>query len=111
MRWYHRSPAGRALSSIFKPFELEYEDTVEQIKLCAEAINDIANAASRAEVRDMHITIQLMRREMQRRDQKLTEMQSQVKATQCTQLKMEEKINDSLLVATSEPQSPVRINY
>lgn len=78
---------------------------MEQIKLCAEAINDIANAASRAEVRDMHITIQLMRREMQKRDQKLTEMQSQIKATHCTQLKIEEKVNNSLLVATSESQS------
>lgn len=102
IRWYNRSSAGRAFSSIFKPYELEYEDTIEQIRLCAEAINDMASAASRAEVRDMHITIQLMRREMQRRDQKLTEMQLQVKDTQRKQLQMHETVNNSPQVANSE---------
>jgi hypothetical protein len=101
VRWYNRSSAGRAFSSIFKPYELEYEDTIEQIKLCAEAISDMASAASRAEVRDMHITIQLMRREMQRRDQKLTEMQLQVRNTQRKQSQMHEIISDSLQVANS----------
>ena len=111
MRWYNRSSAGRAFSSIFKPYELEYEDTVEQIKLCAEAINDMASAASRAEVRDMHITIQLMRKEMQRRDQKLTKMQLQVKETQRIQLQIHEAVNDSLQIATSEFPSYTQMTF
>lgn len=107
MRWYNRSSIGRAFSTILKPYELEYEETVEQIRLCAEAINDIASAAGRAEVRDMHITIQLMRREMERRDQKLTEMQSQVKEAQRMQLQMNELLSNSLQVATSEFSSKI----
>lgn len=101
MRWYNRSSVGRGFSAILKPYELEYEDIVEQIKLCAKAINDIASAASRAEVRDMHITIQLIRQDMQKRDQKLVEMQLQAKNAQKSRLQLAELVTQSIQVATS----------
>jgi hypothetical protein len=74
-RWYNKSSAARALSSILKPFELEYQDTVEQIKLCSETINNIAHGASRAEIRDMHITVQLIHGNLQGLQNKLLQMQ------------------------------------
>lgn len=73
-RWYNKSSAARALSSILKPFELEYQDTVEQIKLCSETINNIAHGASRAEIRDMHVTVQLMHGNLQGLQKKLLQM-------------------------------------
>ncbi|SPO04286.1 uncharacterized protein DNG_06969 [Cephalotrichum gorgonifer] len=58
VKWYKLGPAGRALTSIFKPFELSYKDTVDQVKLCADTIDDIAAAAARAEIRDINILVQ-----------------------------------------------------
>ena len=48
-------PARRVVSSISHPFELNYEDTVEEIRLCSQTVTDIANSAGRAELRDIHI--------------------------------------------------------
>jgi hypothetical protein len=77
-QWYNKSSAARTLSSILKPFELEYQDTVEQIKLCSETINNIAHGASRAEIRDMHITVQLIHGNLQGLQKKLLQMQLQL---------------------------------
>ena len=101
MRWYNRSPAGRAFSAIFEPYELHYQDTAEQIKTCAQAVNDLANAASRTEIRDINITIQLMQRDSHRREEKLLEMQTQLQEIQETQLKMETSADHRLQIATS----------
>jgi hypothetical protein len=76
--WYNKSSAGRALSSILKPFELDYQDTVDQIKLCSETINNIAHGASRAEIRDMHITVQLIHGNLQGMQKKLHQIQVQL---------------------------------
>jgi hypothetical protein len=75
--WYNKSSAGRALSSIFKPFELNYQDAVDQIRLCSETINNIADGASRAELRDMHIEFKLIHRNQQGIRQDLHNMQVQ----------------------------------
>ena len=101
MRWYNRSPAGRAFSAIFKPYELHYQDAAEQIKTCAQAVNDLASAASRTEIRDINITIQLMRRDSHRREEKLLQMQTQLQETQRTQLRMEKSVHSMLQIATS----------
>lgn len=101
LRWYSRSPAGRTFSTIFKPYELTYQDTVEKIRVCAQAVSDIANAVSRTEVKDMNITIQLMRRDSGRREEKLREMQTQLRQTQEVQLKTERSVKDMLQVVTS----------
>ncbi|KAH8747124.1 hypothetical protein BGZ57DRAFT_917011 [Hyaloscypha finlandica] len=95
-RWYNKSSAGRALSSILKPFELDYQDTVDQIKLCSETINNIAHGASRAEIRDMHITVQLIHGNLQGMQQKLHNMEVQL----CEkELKMSSHIDQVLQVA------------
>jgi hypothetical protein len=79
LKWYNAHPFERAVRSIIKPYDLEYKETVEQIELCAQNVNDIASAANRAEMRDMHLTIQEMQREMQSLDQKLLEMQLELR--------------------------------
>ncbi|KAH0565970.1 hypothetical protein GP486_000638 [Trichoglossum hirsutum] len=57
VKWYKMSPAGRAFSSIRNPFDLSLKDTVEKINECSRAVDQIASAASRAELRDLHIKI------------------------------------------------------
>ncbi|ETS76760.1 hypothetical protein PFICI_12147 [Pestalotiopsis fici W106-1] len=60
-KWYLRSPAGRALSSICSPFEVRLKETLEKINECSRHVDQIASAAARAELRDVHIKIdQLM---------------------------------------------------
>lgn len=107
MRWYNHSPAGRAFHSIFKP--LEYQDTVEQIKVCAQAVNDIASAASRTEIRDIHITIQLMQQHSRQREQRLVEMQAELLRTQQAQLEMVEKVDRVLQTTIGASNSRARI--
>ncbi|KAF2456391.1 hypothetical protein BDY21DRAFT_386418 [Lineolata rhizophorae] len=80
VKWYNRSPAGRVLSSIFKPFELEYKDNLEQIRICAKRVDDTANTAARAEIRDIHILAGLQEKWRAETDRKLLDMQGHHKA-------------------------------
>jgi hypothetical protein len=79
IKWYNMSQAGRAIYCILKPFELSYKDTVDEIKLCVQTVNEIAGMAGRAELRDMHISIQMQQQQSRERDAKLHEMQAQLK--------------------------------
>jgi hypothetical protein len=53
VRWYSRSSLGRFFSGLKNPFKLDYQDLVEQIKVCSAAIEDLANAGARVEIRDI----------------------------------------------------------
>lgn len=106
VKWYNMGPASRALQSILKPFDLDYKDTVEQIKICSETVEDIANAAARAEIRDMNITVKLLDKKLQERDRKLDEtymklhdMQAELKDQQ---LKIDGQVDRVFQVVTSE---------
>jgi hypothetical protein len=100
MHWYNRSPAGRAISAIFDPYELRYQDTAEAIKRCAQAVDDMASAASRTEIRDVNTTVQLMH-------QKLFDMQAELQKTQKSQLSVERNIDRVLQIANSaRPSHP-----
>lgn len=82
VKWYSMSSAGRAISAIFKPFELDYKDTVEEIKLCSQTVNNIASSANRAELRDLHDTIKEQYKQDCERDKKLQKMQTQLNGLQ-----------------------------
>lgn len=91
VKWYNMSSAGRALSSIFKPFELEYEDTILEINLCAQNVNDIASAASRAELRQVY---NVQQKELEARDERLREMQEQLEARDERLREMQKQLKD-----------------
>jgi hypothetical protein len=57
VKWYNRSSLGRLWSALKAPFELEYQCLVDQIKLSSAAVEDVANAGARVEIRDIR-TIQ-----------------------------------------------------
>ncbi|VUC36835.1 unnamed protein product [Clonostachys rosea] len=52
MKWYNVGPAGRAISAIFKPFELTYEDTLEGVKQFSDTIDIIARLEETIEARE-----------------------------------------------------------
>jgi hypothetical protein len=95
VKWYNRSSIGRAFSAVVKPPELEYQETTQQIRFWAESVSDIASAAGRAELRDVHITLQLQHR-------KLLQMQEQWEHMKKSQNMMDEKITRVLQVGTSK---------
>lgn len=82
VKWYTVGPAGRALTALFKPFELSYKETVEQIRLCARTIDSIASISSKAEVREINNFLQEESQRLMRRDKKLYEMQSRFEVAQ-----------------------------
>lgn len=57
VKWYKKSPAGRALSAVWKPFDLDLKSTVEQIQASSRTVDQIAKAASMAELRDVHLEV------------------------------------------------------
>jgi hypothetical protein len=57
VKWYNRSSLGRLWSALKAPFELDYQGLVKQVKLSSAAVEDIANAGARVEIRDIR-TIQ-----------------------------------------------------
>ncbi|KAH8881712.1 hypothetical protein GQ53DRAFT_773125 [Thozetella sp. PMI_491] len=75
IKWYNVGPAGRALTALFKPFELSYQETVDQIMLCAKAIDDIAGIYAKVEIRDISVLLQDESRKLTEREQKLHDMQ------------------------------------
>ena len=79
VKWYSRSSTGRALSSIFKPFELDHKETVDEIRLCARTIHNIASVASRAELRAINDKLKEQHIQDLERDAKLHEIQTQLK--------------------------------
>ncbi|KAF2498987.1 hypothetical protein BU16DRAFT_454960 [Lophium mytilinum] len=104
VNWYKRGLAARIRSAIFKPYKLEYQDTVEQIKLCARTVDDVATSGNRAEVRDMNITMQILHTEARRRDEEARERDEKLHAMQLElkemQVRVEETVINVLQVAT-----------
>lgn len=78
VRWYSMGVLSRTMSSILNPFELDYKDTLEEVRVCSETVNEIANTAARAEVRDIHIIVQLQERRLCEMQTEMKEMQQQI---------------------------------
>jgi hypothetical protein len=62
--WYKKRTVSRAFSSFSKPYELHYKDTVLKIAYFVKAVDNTSTAASRAELRDMHLKINDLTRKL-----------------------------------------------
>ncbi|RYO32752.1 hypothetical protein AA0111_g4532 [Alternaria arborescens] len=71
VRWYKKSPLGRMCSAIKTPFELGYQDLVEHIRECSKAVDDLANAGARVEIRDVRTLTELQHAQIRELDLKL----------------------------------------
>jgi len=74
-KWYNVGPAGRALTSLFKPFELSYKETLDEIMLCAKTIDDVSSLASKVEIREIKELLMKEQARLVGREEKLHEMQ------------------------------------
>lgn len=81
IKWYNIGPASRALTALFKPFELRYNDTVEQIEQCAKTIDDVAGISVKAEVREISVSLHDQSQRMIAMETRLQEMQTRFEAS------------------------------
>ncbi|TRX89659.1 hypothetical protein FHL15_009409 [Xylaria flabelliformis] len=98
VRWYVVGPAGRTLAALFKPYELSYKDTVEQIRLCANTIDGIANISMKVEVREMNVFLQEQSQALAEREAKLHDMQAKFEFAQA---EMSNTVGRILQIVTS----------
>jgi hypothetical protein len=74
VKWYNRSSLGRFWSGLKSPFELDYQELVEQIRRCSEAVEDLTNAGARAEIRHVRVLAELHHSQSRELDAKLLKM-------------------------------------
>ncbi|KAF4928390.1 hypothetical protein CGCF245_v012729 [Colletotrichum fructicola] len=82
LEWYKMGPASRVFKALFKPFQLSYKDTVDQIKLCAQTIDSVSNIGLKSEVRKMNLMLQSESQRLQEREKNLHQMQLEFRAAQ-----------------------------
>jgi hypothetical protein len=100
VKWYNRSSLGRLVSVLKSPFELDYQYLVEQIKLSSAAVEDVANAGARVEIRDIRIIQDLHHAQSMKSFESLLDRQT----------KFEEHMRQLLQVATSSNTLTQRIS-
>lgn len=58
VRWYKKGKIAHSIAAILQPFQISCKDIVEEIAECSRRVDSLASAASKAELRDLHITVQ-----------------------------------------------------
>ena len=56
-KWYKQGRFKHSIFSITKPYELGFQKIVDDISECSRNVDQLAAAASRAEIRDLHIQV------------------------------------------------------
>ena len=84
--WYQQGKLRHAWEALSRPVELRYEDLIEDIETCTKEVENLANAGSQAEQRDMHLEIQNLSKRLQSSESLLYEMRGMLicKETQMT---------------------------
>ncbi len=103
VRWYKRSSGGRLWSALKDPFELQYHDLVEHIKLCSENIDAIANAGLRVESRHGHGLLK-------RHDSRLTEVDARLIEMQKSMTNCEDYMRHLMHIGTSSQTTIERMS-
>lgn len=85
-KWYKKHRLTRLISAIAKPFQLDYRDTLEKIRVSSEIIEGIAAGQSRAELRIISTATPLMRADIERMRVEIEEI-ARVQACQTTILR------------------------
>ncbi|KAI1430062.1 hypothetical protein F5Y12DRAFT_709613 [Xylaria sp. FL1777] len=65
LRWYRHGRVMHVLSSIANPWGLEFEQELDDVERQARAVDELAQSASRAELREAHFQIHEIRCELQ----------------------------------------------
>jgi len=78
-RWYEECRWMHIADSLFRPVELRYLDLIEDIEHQSQRVQRLAKAASRAELRDVHIKINKLLEGQQQPSSQLAELLSVAK--------------------------------
>ncbi|KAH8168915.1 hypothetical protein LIA77_11041 [Sarocladium implicatum] len=107
IKWYARSSAGRAICAVFKPFPLQCEAIVAQIRECVKASGDEAAIASQAEVRGLHLEFRRHEQRMLEMDRKHDQryLQSEKRLDAMDQKLSEVQVNSRVTVQQLEVES------
>lgn len=57
IKWYKKGKVMHSISAIVKPFSIGFKGIVEEMTERSRRVDELANAASKAEIRDLHIKI------------------------------------------------------
>jgi hypothetical protein len=57
VKWYKMGKFKHSITSITKPYDLSFKDIVEEIAEASRNVDKEASAASRAEVRGLHLQV------------------------------------------------------
>jgi hypothetical protein len=63
-RWYQQGKLRHTWEALARPVELHYNDLIEEIERCTMNINEMANAGSRAEQRDIHLELRSLKEDL-----------------------------------------------
>jgi hypothetical protein len=55
--WYSEGRAKHVITAILRPAPLRFQDLLDEITSCSEAVDQLAVSASQAELRDMHLLL------------------------------------------------------
>lgn len=82
LKWYQVGPARRALTAIFKPFELNYKSVLDAVEQCAQTIDKIASLSVKFEIREIKDVSSHHASQLVRIEDRLHSMQRQFGAAQ-----------------------------
>jgi hypothetical protein len=57
VKWYKKNKLMHSISSIINPFNLAFKDVIDEISERSRKVDELASAAAKAEIRDLHINI------------------------------------------------------
>ncbi len=58
VKWYKKGKLAHSVSAVFKPYSLGFKAIVEEISEASRRVDQEASAASKAEIRELHIKIE-----------------------------------------------------
>lgn len=64
IKWCKKGKARHAIAAIAHPFELKFKNIIDEVTRRSRVVDELANAASKAEIRDLHLTVHQMQRSM-----------------------------------------------
>lgn len=64
IKWCKKGKARHAIAAIAHPFELKFKNIIDEITRRSRGVDGLANAAVKAEIRDLHFTVHQMHKSM-----------------------------------------------
>lgn len=74
--WYREGKLKHILHSVTRPFELVYQDLLNQIEGCSREIEQLAVSGAQFELREVHSSLKIMAARMERTESTMIEMRN-----------------------------------